>query len=336
MDKVRLGASDLMVSRMTLGCWTFGSDSGSYWGAQEKEESVALLHDAIEHGINYYDTAFMYNDGATEVALGEAIADGLREKMIICSKIPQLSYEGLKTYEEQVAACLKRLRTDRLDVLLIHWPCNDKALLRANLEELRKVKEKGLVQHIGVSNFGVGQMELAQEMGLDICVNELAYNLIHRGAEMAVLPYTAKHQIGVMAYMPLMQGILSGKYDTIEDIPMIRRRTLHFNSYGNDQIRHGGKGMEAELQTFLADLKALSRESGIPCATLSLAWILTHPQVSTVLAGCRTREQLAENIAAIETKLPEDVAGKLNEISAPIAALCGANCDLWQWNSRIW
>lgn len=336
MEKVRLGNSDLLVSRMTLGCWTFGSDSNSYWGAQEKSESVALLNRAIELGVNYYDTAFAYNDGAAEIALGEAMSGGLREKMIICNKIPQLSYDALPTYEQQVRDSLKRLQTDYLDVLLMHWPCNDKDLLRANLEQLQRVKDKGLVRQIGVSNFGVGQMEIVREMGVEVCVNELAYNLIHRGAELAVLPYTGKHNIGVMAYMPLMQGILSGKYDSIEEIPVLRRRTLHFDSNGNSQIRHGGRGMEAELQQFLRDLKTVSVESGISCSDLCLSWILSRKEVTTVLAGCRTCKQLESNVRAIETRLPDDLVARLDAISAPIAALCGANCDLWQWNSRIW
>ena len=336
MEKVKLGHSDLMVSRMTLGCWTFGSDSNSYWGQQEADESEALLREAIDMGVNYYDTAFVYNDGAAEKALGDVICHGLREKMIICNKIPQLSYEALPSYEQQVRDSLARLKTDYLDVLLMHWPCNDKDLLRANLEQLQKVKDKGLVREIGVSNFGVGQMTIAKEMGVDICVNELAYNIIHRGAELAVFPYTEKNNIGVMAYMPLMQGILSGKYDSIDEIPVVRRRTLHFDSRKNDQIRHGGQGMEAQLQQFLTDLKALSKESGINCSELCISWILSHQAVSTVLAGCRTRAQLEANVKAVETKLPDDLIARLDQISAPIAAQCGANCDLWQWNSRIW
>ena len=136
--------------------------------------------------------------------------------------------------------------------------------------------------------------------------------------------------------MPLMQGILSGKYDTIESIPLLRRRTLHFDSANNDQIRHGGRGMEPQLQAFLTELKAFSAECGIRCSELAIGWILSNPQITTVLAGCRTRRQLQENVAAIETKLTDDVVQRLNEISAPIANLCGANCDLWQWNSRIW
>ena len=139
-----------------------------------------------------------------------------------------------------------------------------------------------------------------------------------------------------MSYMPLMQGILSGKYSSIEEIPVIRRRTIHFDSFNNDQIRHGGRGMEKELNKFLSDLKKVSYDSGISCSELCTSWILSRPAVTTVLGGSRTKEQLRANVKAIETKLPKDLIKKLDDISAPIAALCGANCDLWQWNSRIW
>ncbi len=336
MQKVKLGNSSLVVSKMTLGCWTFGSDSNSYWGAQEKDESVALLREAIDRGVNFFDTAFAYNDGAAESALGDAMSGGLREKMIICDKIPQLSYEQLPTYEKQVRDCLGRLKTDYLDLLLMHWPCNDKDLLKANLEALMKVKEVGLVREIGVSNFGVGQMEICKELGVDIAVNELSYNIIHRAAELAIFPYIDKNNIGVMTYMPLLQGILSGKYNSVEEIPVIRRRTIHFDSKGNDQIRHGGQGMESELSTFLSELKKVSLESGISCSALCISWVLKNSTVTSVLSGSRTRAQLEANIAAVETELPDDVYSRLTEISKPLAACYGANADLWQWNSRIW
>ena len=337
MDKVKLGKSDLMVSRMTLGCWTFGSDSSSYWGAQEKKESEALLNRAVECGINFYDTAFAYNDGNAERELGKVIKKySLRDKMIICNKIPLQGYDELDKYEEKVKDSLKRLDIDVLDILLMHWPCNDKELLKANLEKLQSVRDKGLVKEIGVSNFGVGQMQIALDMGVEIVVNELAYNVIHRGAEKAVFPYTQKNNIGVMAYMPLMQGILSGKYSSIEEIPVIRRRTLHFDSQGNDQIRHGGRGMEKELGIFLSKLKALSEKTGYKCSELCTSWILSRSAVSTVLGGARNIEQLESNIKAVETRLPAEIVEEMDAISTPIADLCGANCDLWQWNSRIW
>lgn len=337
MDKVKLGKSDLMVSRMTLGCWTFGSDSSSYWGAQEKAESEALLNRAVELGVNFYDTAFAYNDGNAERELGKVVKKySLRDKMIICNKIPQQSWDDIDKYEEKVKDSLKRLDVDVLDVLLMHWPCNDKDLLKANLEKLQMVKDKGLVREIGVSNFGVGQMEIAKELGIEITVNELAYNVIHRGAEKAVFPYTEKNNIAVMAYMPLMQGILSGKYNSIEEIPVIRRRTLHFDSQGNDQIRHGGRGMEKELEVFLKELRKLSQETGYKCSELCTSWILSRSAVTTVLGGARNIEQLESNVKAIETKLSDEIIKKMDELSSPIASLCGANCDLWQWNSRIW
>lgn len=336
MEKVKLGNSNLTVSRMTLGCWTFGSDSNSYWGAQEQAESVALLQEAIDRGVNFFDTAIAYNDGAAEAALGDAICDGLREKMIICDKIPQLSYEQLPTYEQQIQDCLKRLKTDYLDLLLMHWPCNDKDLLKANLEKLQKVKEMGLVREIGVSNFGVGQMHICKEMGIDICVNELSYNVIHRAAELAIFPYTESHNIGVMTYMPLLQGLLSGKYTSIEEIPVIRRRTIHFDSNGNSQIRHGGQGMEKELGVFLGNLKKISDESGISCSALCISWILRNSAVTSVLSGSRTRAQLDANIKAVETELSDELYAKLTEISQPLFACYGANSDLWQWNSRVW
>lgn len=337
MDLVRLGASDLRVSRLTLGCWSFGGDAQSYWGAQAQSVVDAVVAEALDQGVNFFDTAFIYNDGQSEESLGKALA-GKRQRAVICNKIPVQPFEALPSYEKAVQDSLRRLGTDAVDVLMLHWPTKDEALLRANLEALDGVRRKGMARAVGVSNFGVRTLEIAREMGLDIAVNEFAYNLVSRGMEGAILPYCRAQNIAVAAYMPLMQGLLSGRYKRAADMPPLRTRTIHFDNANNPDARHGGPGAEAEVFACIDRLTALAAENGISPAQLALAWLLSKPGLQTAIVGCRNVAQLRENIAGAAFAPPQAVLDALDAASAPILAKLGDNCDLWQLDgqSRIW
>jgi aryl-alcohol dehydrogenase-like predicted oxidoreductase len=337
MEKVRLGDSDLLVSPLTVGCWSFGGDSQSYWGEQNQANVDALAAEALDRGINFFDTAFGYNDGGSEISLGKALGKR-RAEAVICNKIPIQPAESLGNYEGLFIDSLKRLNTSYIDLMMIHWPTRDEGLLRANLEALLKIRQKGLIREIGVSNFALKTLEIAKETGLQVAADEFAFNLISRGPERELLPYCEKNHIGVLAYMPLMQGVLAGKYETIAGIPPMRRRTVHFAKNGNPHSSHGAPGADAEVDAFLRGLRALSAKTGIPCGTLSVAWICQKPAVTSVIAGCRTAEQLRENAAAVETKLPPETVKALDDLSQPLFDKLGGCLDIWKKpeDSRIW
>ncbi|NLG37565.1 MAG: aldo/keto reductase [Clostridiales bacterium] len=332
-----LGDSGVSVSPLTVGCWSFGGDERSYWGGQSQREVDQLVREALDLGVNLFDTAFMYNEGASEISLGRALA-GQRERALICNKIPIVPHEEIPAYEDKITASLKRLRTDYIDILMIHWPTRDERLLRENLEAILRVQQRGLVHRIGVSNFGVRTLQIAREMGVRPVADELAYNLISRGIEKEILPYCVKEEIGVVAYMPIMQGILTGKFDSLGDIPPARRRTIHFDSRNNPAARHGGPGVETELPEFLTKLSELARQSGMTPGDLSIAWVSSKPGISSVIAGCRSVDQLRQNVRAAETPLAADMVSLLNEASEKILGLLGPNADLWESpaNSRVW
>jgi aryl-alcohol dehydrogenase-like predicted oxidoreductase len=225
-----------------------------------------------------------------------------------------------------------------MSVMMLHWPVRDVDLLRANLEALKKIQEKGMVRFIGTSNFGTGTLRIAKEMGIEVVLNEAAYNLITRALEFEIIPYCLKEHIGIAAYMPLMQGILSGKYKTLEDIPQNRKRTYQFDSAKNPLARHGGRGAEPVLESFLETLRKLAAESGLEPAKLAIAWLRSRSGVATIVAGCRNRKQLEFNAEAIDTVLPSDVMEALDQAGKPLRDELGDNADLWQSGAdiRVW
>ena len=337
MVQKKLGQSDLKISPLTVGCWSFGGDAGSYWGAQSQQDVNDLVAEALVLGVNFFDTAFGYNEGKSEQSLGMAL-QGRRSQALICNKMPIQTTEQLPRYEETIVSSLKRLQTDVIDVMMIHWPTKDEGLLRANLEALQQVREKGLVREIGVSNFGLRTLDIAREMEIPVVANEFAYNLMARGIEKEILPYCYQNQIGVLAYMPIMQGVLTGKYATLDEIPPVRRRSVHFSSEGNPECRHGGPGAESEVLFLLEELKRIVRQTGIRAGHLAIAWLIAQAGVSTVIAGCRTVGQLRDNVLAADTKLDPDIMAALDAASRPLFQKLPDQLDLWQRGdrSRIW
>ena len=320
-----------------VGCWSFGGEEGSYWGEQKQTDVNELTAEALDRGVNFFDTAAAYNDGKSELSLGRALK-GRRKDAVVCDKILIKEKEQLKNFENILRECLSRLDSDYIDLMMIHWPPDDKELLREGLAALLKAQQQGIIREIGVSNFGIGTLEIARECGVNIVANEFGYNLISRGMEKEILPYCRERSIGVFAYSPLMQGVLTGKYRTITDIPPSRRRTVHYSKMGNPDSNHGGEGADAEIETLLAGMKSLSEKTGISCGTLAISWLCYQEGVSCVIAGCRSVQQLLENMASIETELPAETVNELTSLSQPVFDKIGHYLDLYRGsiNSRIW
>jgi aryl-alcohol dehydrogenase-like predicted oxidoreductase len=253
---------------------------------------------------------------------------------VICDKIYILDKEQLNNYENTLQESLKRLDTDYIDMMMIHWPGKDTELIRANLAALHKAQQKGIIREIGVSNFSILTMEIAREIGITVAANEFGYNLMSRGIEKEILPYCREHNIGVLAYMPLMQGILTGKYKSIADIPLMRRRTVHFSKMGNPNSIHGGPGADAEVEALLAGLKSLSEKTGHSCGALSIAWLTHQEGVACVIAGCRNIEQLHENMASMDVTLSAEVIKQLNDLSQPIYDKVGEYLDMFRGSAN--
>ena len=337
MSLFQLGTSSLKVSRLMIGCWSFGSEDGGYWGEQKQSDVNALVSEALENDINFFDTAVAYNNGKSEVSLGTALK-GKRDRAIICNKINVVDREKLANFEEIFKESLNRLDTDYVDLMMIHWPHKDGELLKANIEAFLKLKEKGMIREIGVSNFGVSTMKIAKECGVNIACNEFGYNLLCRGIEKEILPYCLENKIDILAYSPLMQGILTGKYTKVTEIPYSRRRTVHFSKMDNPDSLHGRPGADAEMEQLFKDLKALSSETGIACSSLALGWLNRQKGVTCVIAGCRNVDQLKENKVSLNVKLTDDIVRHLHEITQPVIDKISDCLDIYRGveNGRVW
>eukprot|EP01063_Lacrimia_lanifica_P007534 TRINITY_DN14814_c0_g1_i1.p1 TRINITY_DN14814_c0_g1~~TRINITY_DN14814_c0_g1_i1.p1 ORF type:complete len:347 (+),score=166.65 TRINITY_DN14814_c0_g1_i1:57-1097(+) len=325
---------------MCIGTWSFGCKDGEYWGAQDQSKTNEMVGMATAtQGVGFFDTAEAYQAGRSEQSLGDALkAQGVkRTDVVLMSKIlPEHCTEEL--VEEKVKASLERLQVEQLDLLLVHWPflkpsgaAPGKPLPSAKdgFAALKKVQDAGLVKHLGVSNFGVKQMEEAQGFGVKIAFNELNYALLTRGIEFDVVDYCKQHDIGIIAYSPLMQGFLSGKYDSIDAIPDNRARTRHFAPTRHNSV-HGGPGCEAQLFAALQKVKAIAAREGVSCADLSLAWVLANPAVTSVIAGCRDVAQLNSNAKGLSMKLTPEVVAELNEVTNEVKAIMGPTIDYYK------
>lgn len=342
--------TNLSLSVLGMGCWAYGG--GKYWGEQSQKDVDEVVHAALDLGINYFDTAEVYNDGESERALGLALK-GRRTEAVIGTKVStsNTKADDLRRHCEE---SLKRLGTDYIDLYMLHWPINPKAIAHftsdkglisspPSIEEafstLLQLQQEGKIREIGISNHGVLQMEEVRKTGVNIAVNELPYNLISRGIEEEVLPYCKKNNIGVLGYMALQQGILAGKYSLAESIPAAQAHSRHFHfSRGADQSRHGEAGAEKEIFELLQVMNKIALEINTNILYLSLAWAMAKEGITSTLVGSRNISQLTMNVGAASFKLPGDVIEMLNRLSEPVLAKMGSNPDYYESrkNSRIY
>jgi len=325
-----LGTSDLSASVLTLGCWAFAGDSN--WGPQEDAESIATVHAALDKGINCFDTAEGYGAGRSEEVLGKALV-GRRDEALIASKVSRSNLSP----EDIIAACersLKRLKTDVIDLYQIHYPSRN-IPFSDSMGALEKLKEQGKIRAIGISNFG--PMDMADLVAVGhVETNQLPYSLLARGIEYEIVPDCLRHGMSILCYMPLMQGLLAGKFATADDVPEGRARTRHYDANKRSGARHGERGCEAETFAAIEKVRQISAELGESMVTVSLAWAMQQPAVATVLVGGRKPEQVAQNALAVDLVLSEETIAQLNAVTEPVKQALGKNPDLFQGgeNSR--
>ncbi|MBN1183990.1 MAG: aldo/keto reductase [Bacteroidales bacterium] len=340
MEKRVCKNSGLELSVLGTGCWAFGG--GEYWGDQNQKDVDSVVHESVEQGINYFDTAEAYNEGRSETSLGQAIIGIARDKILIGTKIsPSNCYK--ETLIEHCEASLKRLQTDYIDIYMVHWPVHphsirhftkDKSIIEnppeisEAIETLQILKSQGKIRHFGVSNFSRNRLEnLPLE---EIVVNELPYNLLCRAVEYDTLPFCQGKGIGVIGYMALLQGILADIYPTLDDIPVWQRRTRHFDSKRTKECRHGEDGAEEETNTALKGIRRLCKESGFSMAEITIKWILGNPAITCMLIGSRNTIELEANVKAVQGPLSEEIKSKLDRITLPLMEKLGNHFDYYE------
>lgn len=329
MQKKRhLGRSELSVSTVTMGCWAIVGDAT--WGPQDEQDAIAAIHAALANGVNAFDSAEGYGAGYSEQILAKAL-QGRRQDAVIASKV---SPDHASSYDELLSACersLKNLNTDYIDLYYLHWP-NRTTPIDDILRGFDKLRQDGKIRCFGVSNFGQGDLtELLAQGRAE--VNQLPYNLLWRVIERDIVPLCLRHDIGVACYSPLAQGLLTGKFATLADVPDGRARTRHFSSQRSG-TRHGDAGQELATTAALQAIRAIADELGCLMGELALAWLIQQPAVATVIAGARNARQMEQNARAMNRVLSADVIQRLNHATDALKNAFGSNPDMWQSASR--
>jgi aryl-alcohol dehydrogenase-like predicted oxidoreductase len=334
MERRRYGSSGFTLPVLGIGCWAYGGGVSDYWGPQDQKDVDGVVAGALDAGINYFDTAEAYNEGRSEEAVGRALK-GRRQQAIIGTKVLP-AYTEPSILRQHCEASLRRLNTDFIDIYMVHWPIVDQPVEGA-FATLAALQAEGKIRSIGVSNFGIHQLQEALSTGARIEVNQLCYNLLSRGIEIDLMPFCASRKIGILAYSPLGQGLLTGKFRSVDEIPPARTRTRHFRG-DRPGSRHGEAGAEEEVFTALEGLRQVAQELQAPVAQVALAWCLGRPEITCVLPGIRTAEQLEENQAGATIKLTLETQARLDRLTLALREKLGASPDYYQGrnDSRTW
>ena len=317
------------ISPLALGTWAFSGDK--VWGKQEETDSIASVHAALAAGVTLIDTAPMYGDGLSEEIVGKALR-GRRDEAVLASKIG----ESDLTAEKALASCeasLKRLQTDRIDLLQIHWPGTGETLEEVILA-MEKLRRAGKVRACGVCNFGPSHLAKLRATGHGWVTNQMAYNLLWRAIEFEIVDVCRQDGLGILCYSPLQHGLLSGKFRTAEDVPVGRHRTRHFRA-DRPMSRHGEPGQEELTFATLERIRQIAARLNAPMADVSLAWLMQRPGVSSVIFGARNPQQVAQNVAAGRLKLDAATMKELDDATGELKRALGPNADMWAPVSRI-
>ncbi len=293
MEKRSLPHTDLSVSRVALGTMTFG--------AQTNESAARSMVDAcLDFGVNFFDTANVYNHGASETILGNALR-GRREQAVIATKVRGKMGEaadesGLSraAIRKAIEASLERLATNYVDIYYLHQP-DYGVSIEETIAAMDEIVREGKVRYVGVSNYAAWQVAeihcICKDHGFSAPhISQPLYNLLARGIEEEFLPFCKSFEVGVIPYNPLAGGLLTGKQRTAAG-PMAGTR-FDKNQMYLDRYWH------ADFFAAVAELETVAREAGITLVELALRWLLAQPQVDSILLGASRVEQLEQNLAA--------------------------------------
>lgn len=303
---VNLGKSDVEVLPIALGTNAVGGHN--LYPNLDEEQGKDVVRQAINHGINLLDTAYIYGPERSEELVGEVVKEYPREQIKIATKGSHEFDENQEVHQnnqpeylkQQVENSLKRLQTDYIDLYYIHFP-DDNTPKDQAVAALQELKEQGKIKAIGVSNFTLDQLKEANKDGY-VDVVQLEYNLLHRENE-AVLQYCVDHQITFIPYFPLASGILAGKYD--ENTKFSDHRTTR-----RDFI----PGVFEENVRRVKALESIAAAHQTSIANIVLAFYLTRPAIDVIIPGAKRAEQVIENIKVADIVLSDDEIQYIDEL----------------------
>jgi aryl-alcohol dehydrogenase-like predicted oxidoreductase len=315
MDRRRFGRTGLEVSAVGFGSWPMSGQER--YGSIEDQEAVRAIRRALDAGVNCVDTAPVYGFGHAEEVVGEALA-GRRREVVLVTKCGivwdpgntatrrDLSPASLKREVEQ---SFRRLRTDVIDVYLLHWPTESTPFEEA-FRALDDLVQAGRIHFVGVSNFTVAQMERCRSVR-PIDVVQVGYHLFDRRMETEIFPYCARHGIGVMGYGSLGHGLLTGAFTAETRFPEPDWRAKGV-AFGQPLLKPENLGRNVAVVERLRGEVAAPR--GVPVSQVALAWVLRNPVVSTALVGARTPAEVEANLVGAALRLTDAEVGRIDDV----------------------
>jgi aryl-alcohol dehydrogenase-like predicted oxidoreductase len=317
MQQTTLGRSNLKVSRIAFGTWQLGGE----WGPTDEEAAMAAIRRAADRGVTLFDTAQGYGFGASERLLAKALHGRSRDELVIATK-GGLRPDGKGGVTRDASPdwirrgvddSLRALSTDAIDLYQVHWP-DPNTPLQETAAVLAELVAEGKVRHVGVSNFDTAQMAAFSEV-LPVETLQPPYHVFRRDIEADVLPYTARHSIGVLVYGPLAHGLLSGHLDLATRFAPDDWRSKSPVFHGDDYRRN----LEA-----VAALESFARtELGTSVSRLAVAWVLAHPAVDVAIVGTRNPAHVDDALVAADLHLDDEALARIDAIMSDSVPVSG-------------
>ncbi|MDX6188061.1 aldo/keto reductase [Flavobacterium sp. Fl-318] len=312
MEYRKLGNTELELSAITYGAFAIG---GNMWGGNEKKDSIDSIHASIDNGVTTIDTAPFYGFGLSEEMIGEALQSQNRSKVQLLTKfglvwdgsnkgkgdfffdaddnekkLPVYKFASKENIIKEVEESLKRLKTDYIDLLQIHWP-DSTTPIQETMEAMDLLIKQGKIRAAGVCNYDVSQLKEAQKT-ISLASNQVSYSMLNRKIEADLIPLTVAENIGIIAYSPMERGLLTGKYFTDTKLKENDHRNGYFGQFDLQQVK-----------TLIEELSSLAHAKEVNLAQLVLRWTTLQKGITIVLAGARNAEQAISNAKAMDFDL---------------------------------
>jgi aryl-alcohol dehydrogenase-like predicted oxidoreductase len=319
METRPLGTNDVKITPVIMGTWQAGK---SMWVGIEDSQTIQAIRSAFEAGITTIDTAEIYGNGHSEQIVAQALSD-VRDRVTYATKV----FANHLKYDQVIAACegsLKNLKTDYIDLYQIHWPSgafnSEVVPIAETMSALNTLKQQGKIRAIGVSNFSSAQLAEASGYGR-IDSLQPPYSLFWRQVEQDAMPYCIENKISILAYSPLAQGLLTGKFGPDHQFPEGDHRVKNKLFKGENYQR---------AQQALEQLRPIAQRHHCSLAQLSIAWLIAQPQTNAIV-GARHAQQATENALAVEVKLSEDDLAEISAIAKQVTDHLDQNPVMWDW-----
>ena len=314
MKTRKLGYSDLHLTPIGLGTWAMGGGDWKFgWGDQDDDASIASVHQALDAGVNWIDTAAIYGHGHAERVVGKAIQDR-RDDVLIATKCGRV-WEGesreigkslrRESVHREVDVSLQRLGIDCIDLYQIHWPEPDEEI-EEGWGAVAELVEAGKIRYAGVSNFNMEQLKRIQPIH-PVTSLQPPYSMLRREVEEEILPYCRENQIGIVAYSPMQAGLLTGRFskERVQNLPA--------NDWRKANPFFTSPQLEANL-SIIERLRSVAAQMEITLPQLALAWVLRRSETTAAIAGARRPEQILETVKAGEIVIHDELLLKIEHI----------------------